>query len=159
MRISTFYSFMALAVLVGLFPQGNLQRLSLDFQILQAEEISLENAQLDKSLRSDSIGSAAEELSFESALKLNALADLYRSRGLYSYADAIVNDLLEMRQRTLGSDHPEIATHLNNLAYLRGEQGKYAEAESLYLRALAIMERTRGADHPDVARSGLGGGG
>ena len=136
--------------LAFLFPQGNFQRSSSEVQALQAQEKPSEWDGLDKSSGSDSAGNKDEELSFESALRLNVLANVYRSQGLYSYAEAIVNDLLEMRQRTLGPDHPEIATHLNNLAYLYGEQGKYSEAEPLYLRALAIMETARGADHPDV---------
>ena len=63
----------------------------------------------------------------------------------------IVHDLLELRQKTLGPDHPEVATHLNNLTFLYGEQGRYADAEALYLRALVIMRKARGTEYPDVA--------
>ena len=44
-------------------------------------------------------------------------------------------------EKTLGPEHPGVATALNNLAALYLAQGKYAEAEPLYQRALAIWEK------------------
>jgi tetratricopeptide (TPR) repeat protein len=60
---------------------------------------------------------------------------------------------LVIRERVLGSDHPDVATSLNNLASLYKSQGKYDEAEPLHRRALAIREKSLGSDHPDVAAS------
>jgi tetratricopeptide (TPR) repeat protein len=58
---------------------------------------------------------------------------------------------LAIREKTLPSEHPELATTLNNLASVYAHRGSYAEAESLHRRALAIKERALGPDHPDVA--------
>ena len=56
-------------------------------------------------------------------------------------------------EKTLGSDHPNVATSLNYLARLYNRQGHYAQAEPLHKRALAIREKALGPDHPDVASS------
>ena len=37
--------------------------------------------------------------------------------------------VLAIRQKALGSDHPDVAAASNNLAVLYQEQGRYAEAE------------------------------
>ena len=53
--------------------------------------------------------------------------------------------------RSLGPDHPDVATMLNNLALLYDNQGRYAEAEPLFRRSLAIYEKALDPDHPLVA--------
>ncbi len=61
--------------------------------------------------------------------------------GLFGHA-------LEIRERLLGQDHPQVARSLNNLALLYEVQRRYTEAESLYQRALMIREQTLGQDNP-----------
>ncbi|MGB0670195.1 MAG: tetratricopeptide repeat protein, partial [Rhodospirillales bacterium] len=58
---------------------------------------------------------------------------------------------LTVLERSLGDDHPDVATALNNLALLHYTQADYDAAEPLYRRALAIDERILGEDHPGVA--------
>jgi CHAT domain-containing protein/Tfp pilus assembly protein PilF len=58
-----------------------------------------------------------------------------------------------IKEKALGSDHPDVAKSLGSLAMLYADQGRYADAEPLYRRALAINEKRLGADHPDVATS------
>ena len=60
---------------------------------------------------------------------------------------------VEARERTVGPDHPDVATSLNNLAVLYLDQGQYAQAEPLYQRSLAIWEKALGPEHPNVATS------
>jgi len=50
---------------------------------------------------------------------------------------------LELAERQLGPEHPDVATSLNNLAELYREQGRYAQAEPLQKRALAIVDTTQ----------------
>ena len=63
-----------------------------------------------------------------------------------------MNDALQIREKTLGENHPAVAATLNNLAVLYGKRGKYKEAEPLCKRALEIREKVLGKDHPDVAK-------
>ena len=87
----------------------------------------------------------------ESLDRMEKIADGYRRRGLYSYAEAIIQDVFEIRRKKKGPDDPEMANYHNNLGWLQAEQGKYAEAENHYLRAVAITEKHWGPNHPDLA--------
>ncbi len=58
---------------------------------------------------------------------------------------------LRLLEKTLGNDHPDVATSLNNLALIHYSKARYEQAEPLYRRALMIDERVLGYDHPSVA--------
>ena len=66
--------------------------------------------------------------------------DLYKA-GNYQKAIPIARQVLKIREKISGPDHPEYATSLNNLAVLYEEMGDYTNAEPLYGRALEIRER------------------
>jgi tetratricopeptide (TPR) repeat protein len=76
---------------------------------------------------------------------------LFERRRWHSSSPPAPTRSLEIREKALGPEHPNLATSLNNLAVLYRAQGKYAEAEPLYKRSLAIMEKALGPDHPNVA--------
>ena len=79
------------------------------------------------------------------AATLNNLAVLYGKRGKYKVgsltnkrfdkkkpsqdAEPLCKRALEIREKVLGSDHPDVAKQLNNLALLCQNQGKYEEVE------------------------------
>lgn len=85
-------------------------------------------------------------------MKLNdEILSLY-SQGRYDRAVLVAKKALEVAEKTVGSNHPSVATSLNNLAELYSAQGQYAQAEPLYKRALAINEKALGPDHPAVAQ-------
>ncbi len=71
----------------------------------------------------------------------------------YALAEPLCQRALDIGEKALGPDHPDVATSLNNLASLYDKQGKYAEAEPLCRRALDIKEKAFGPDHPSVANS------
>ena len=79
------------------------------------------------------------------------------AQGTYAAAEPLYQRSLAIREKTLGPDHPHVATSLNNLALLYSDQGKYAAAEPLYQRSLAICEKALGPDHPHtrLVRSNL----
>ena len=60
---------------------------------------------------------------------------------------------MAIREKSLGLDHPSVATSLHNLAALYHAQGQYAQAEPLFKRALAIHEKSLVADSPLIASS------
>ena len=94
-----------------------------------------------------------EELKSDLALatSLNNLAFLYEFQGSYTEAELLYLRSLSIREKQLGSDHPDVAQSLNNLALLYSYEGKYKEAESLYLRSLGIWEKQLEDKHLDVA--------
>jgi tetratricopeptide (TPR) repeat protein len=89
----------------------------------------------------------------EAAFLLNQAGGYLDERALYSEAEPMYRRALEIREKSLGKDHPSVANSLNNLAGLYREQGKYDEAEPMYRRALEIREKSLGKDHPSVANS------
>ena len=81
------------------------------------------------------------------------MAVLYGKRGKYKDAEPLCKRALEIREKVLGSDHPDVAKQLNNLALLCQNQGKYEEVEKYYQRALSIYESKLGQDDPNVAKT------
>jgi hypothetical protein len=73
--------------------------------------------------------------------------ELYRA-GEYGDAVVVAKKALEVAEKNLGPDHPQVATSLNKLAELHRAQGQYARAEPPCKRALAIWEKALGPDHP-----------
>jgi tetratricopeptide (TPR) repeat protein len=90
----------------------------------------------------------------DQAQSLSDLASVYYSQSEYARAEEPCKKALAIWEKTLGPDHPELATGLNNLGALYYKQGRYAEAEPIYERALAIWKTGLGPEHPAVA-SGL----
>ena len=79
------------------------------------------------------------------------VTELYRT-GKYDRAVVVAKKALEVAEKNVGPNHPDVAMSLNNLASLYHAQGQYAQAEPLYKRALAILEKALGPDHPNVAK-------
>jgi hypothetical protein len=52
------------------------------------------------------------------ATNLNDLAALYLEKGDYAKAEPLLKEVLEIRQKVLGREHPDTAQSQNNLAEL-----------------------------------------
>jgi tetratricopeptide (TPR) repeat protein len=76
----------------------------------------------------------------DEAAALAARAAALRKARKYSEAVLLEQQVLAIREKQLGPDHPNVALSLFNLADLYRTQGHYADAESLYNRSLAIWE-------------------
>ena len=85
-------------------------------------------------------------------------ADYLYDHADYAQAELLLQRALDIRERVLGSDHPDTGITLNNLALLYQAMGLYEKAKPLYLRDLDISERVLGSDHPETATilDGLG---
>jgi eukaryotic-like serine/threonine-protein kinase len=84
---------------------------------------------------------------------LNNVAAVHHAAGAYEEAEALYVRGLAIREKVLGSDHPDMTASLNNLASLHQVTGSYEEARALYERGLAISEKALGSEHPDVGMS------
>ncbi|CAF0790975.1 unnamed protein product [Adineta steineri] len=60
---------------------------------------------------------------------------------------------LEIQQKTLPSNHPDLATSYDNIGLVYGNMGEYSKALSSHEKALEIREKTLPANHPDLATS------
>jgi CHAT domain-containing protein/Tfp pilus assembly protein PilF len=71
--------------------------------------------------------------------------------GKYEKAVEPCKQALAILEKTLGSEHPDVAASLNNLAWLYRAKGDYAKAELFFKRALVISEKALDSEHPFVA--------
>src|SRR6516165_6500516 len=89
----------------------------------------------------------------DEAAALAARAAALQRAGKYSEAIPLAQQVLAIREKQLGADHPDVVKAINALAESYQDQGRFMDAEPLYRRALAIRENALGPDHPDVAES------
>ena len=87
------------------------------------------------------------------ANRLNDICTQFYNAGRFDDAIEPCQRALAIREKTLGSEHPDVATSLNNLAELYRMKGDYEKAEPLYQRALVKYEKAFGSDHPYVANT------
>ena len=85
------------------------------------------------------------------ATLFNNLAGVYKDQGDYVKALEYYGKALAIKERVLGTDHPNTATTYNNLAVVYKNQGDYVKALEYYGKTLAIRERVLGTDHLDTA--------
>ena len=84
------------------------------------------------------------------ARTLVARAQVRLRAGAYPDAVQLAERALEIREASLGPEHPSVAASLMGLATAKYSTGAYDEAAVLYERAQQISERTLGPEHPEV---------
>ena len=77
------------------------------------------------------------------ALSLNNLGGLYKDQGKFPHAEPLFKRALAISEKTLGPDHPNVATSLENLAQLYRDIGHENKAKPMEKRAAAIRALTR----------------
>ena len=71
---------------------------------------------------------------------LNAAAELSYAFEEFQESGHLLEQVLKIQEKLLGSEHLDLAQTLNNLGVLRHTQGRQAEAEAFYLWALEICD-------------------
>ena len=84
---------------------------------------------------------------------LSKAGELASTLALYSEAEPLLKRALALKEKALGSEHPNVAENLNSLAELYRLQGQYQQAEPLYKHALTINENMLGTEKIEVAQS------
>jgi serine/threonine protein kinase/Tfp pilus assembly protein PilF len=84
---------------------------------------------------------------------MHTMGFVYESLGLYDPAQALLEKALDTRTKTLGPDHPDVATTLSDLGTVAWRKGDFAKAKALQEQALAIREKRFGRDSEEVASS------
>ena len=117
---------------------GNAEALfqkALDQSAAQAAEAAFQLGVLAESridyLKAQEYYARAVQLQPNNPRYLNALGNLQYTLGHYQEAQQHLEQALQIREKTLGPNHLDMAQSLNNLASLYLYQGKYAEADPL----------------------------
>ena len=79
---------------------------------------------------------------------LDQIDNLYE-QGKYQEAIPLTEQVVAIYEKSLGPEHPAVATILNNPAELYRIQGRHSEAELRYKQSLEIKKRLE-PDHPDM---------
>jgi tetratricopeptide (TPR) repeat protein len=87
------------------------------------------------------------------SLDLQRQATELLNKGRFREAQPLLENVLALRRKVLGEEHPHTAAGYNNLAYIQQAQGKYNEAAEGHRKALAIRRKVLGEEHPDTAAS------
>ena len=74
-----------------------------------------------------------------------------RLRGNLARAGPLYDRALDIQERTLGPDHPEVGETLYNLAHVRRALGETASAVDALERAAEILSAAYAADDPFLA--------
>ncbi|HTC42085.1 MAG TPA: serine/threonine-protein kinase, partial [Candidatus Acidoferrales bacterium] len=93
------------------------------------------------------------------AQMMYVMGNVYRGLGLYSRAQPLLQQAMQIQQRVLGPNHPDTLRSAHDLANALDDQGHFAEAEKLDRQTLAARLRVLGPENPDTlaSQSGLGG--
>ncbi len=83
----------------------------------------------------------------------NNIGGVYYYKGNYDNALKYYNKSLNMRLKTLGDEHPDVAASFNNIGLVYHKKGDYDNALKYYQKTLKIELKTLGDEHPDVAAS------
>jgi tetratricopeptide (TPR) repeat protein len=82
---------------------------------------------------------------------MNNLGALHEKQGHYEKAEPLFSRAMEILEKALGPEHPNVAVGLNNLAQLYRAQGQYDKAKPLFRRALDILLRcSHGRESPHL---------
>jgi serine/threonine protein kinase len=83
----------------------------------------------------------------------DAIANLLFAQGDYAQAEKLFRDVIDVRSRALGSEHPDTLASRHRLIYVLNEEEKHGEAETEAREVLSLRERILGAEHPDTLLS------
>ncbi len=81
------------------------------------------------------------------------LADALYEQFKVHEAEAVCRQALEIQQRHLGSDHPDIALTLGRLARALGRDLRFTQAEEVLRRVVDMRVRLHGENHPATAEA------
>ena len=73
------------------------------------------------------------------------LATMYRNQGRLNEAEQLDIQVMDMRKRLLGAEHPHTLRSMENLATMYRNQGRLNEAELLDIQVMDLTKKLLGA--------------
>jgi tetratricopeptide (TPR) repeat protein len=75
------------------------------------------------------------------------------SDGRFNDAEELFVQVMKMRKRVLGEEHPDTLTSMNHLASTYQNQGRWKEAEDLFVQVIETRKRVLGQEHLDTLKN------
>ena len=63
----------------------------------------------------------------------------------------MIKKAIEIKQKKLGANHPDLALDIGNLGLVQYEQGRLEQAEKLYLQAIELTKKFYSDNHPTLS--------
>ncbi|KAL2817370.1 hypothetical protein BJX63DRAFT_419631 [Aspergillus granulosus] len=76
-----------------------------------------------------------------------------RTDGRYHEAALLFEDIVKLKKRERGDDHPSTLASMADLASTYWNQGRWKEAEELGVQVIEVRSRVLGPEHPDTLTS------
>ena len=106
---------------------------------------------LDKSSKEIETGLAQDPAL--QAQMMSVMGQVYGNLGLYTRAQALLTQAVDIRRRLLGASDPQTLSAMDDLGWTLNREGHYPEAENLQQETLDLRRRVLGAEHPETLRS------
>jgi eukaryotic-like serine/threonine-protein kinase len=103
---------------------------------------------LDKA--SNQIGAGLAKDAQTQADMMNVIGNVYFDLGLYSRAESLFTQAIDVRRRVLGPKNPDTLQSMSSLGRTFYVENRLAEAEKLLRETLALQQRVLGPRHPDT---------
>ncbi|MBZ5687441.1 MAG: serine/threonine-protein kinase [Acidobacteriia bacterium] len=84
------------------------------------------------------------------AQMLLVMGTVYQKLGLYTQAESLLTQAIDIRGRILGPEHPDTLKAKERMSPLFAEQGRFAEGEKFDRELLASQRRVLGPDHRET---------
>jgi Tetratricopeptide repeat len=85
--------------------------------------------------------------------KWASFAAVIKENGDWNNAEQLECQVMEMRMKLLGAEHPDTLTSMANIAVTYRKQGKWIKAEQLQVQVMDMTKKLLGAEHPDTFTS------
>ncbi|KAI9867924.1 MAG: hypothetical protein M1813_007746 [Trichoglossum hirsutum] len=76
------------------------------------------------------------------------LASTYLDQGRFEQVETLQVQVLELRRKVLGKEHPATLVSMGSLVLTYSGQGRFEQAEALQVEALEMCKRVLGEGHP-----------
>ena len=83
----------------------------------------------------------------------NNFAQVLKENGDLKNAEQLNVQVMDMRKKLLGAEHPDTLSSMANLARIYWDQGRWNEAEQLQVQVMDMRQKLLGAEHPDTLNS------
>ena len=85
--------------------------------------------------------------------KWSKFALVLRENGDLNNAEQLAVQIMNMRKKLLGAEHPDTLTSMANLARIYRDQGRWNVAEQLEVQVMDVRKKLLGAEHPNTLNS------
>ncbi len=84
---------------------------------------------------------------------MEVMSTVYLNLGLYSPAESLIRQTVQIRRRVLGPDHRDTLRSNVDLGITLFDEARYAESGKLLKQTVESTRRVAGPDHPDTIRA------